>query len=182
MLLRQGSTTPIPAIVSYDSTMQKATLKPAAYLATSATYTAKLKGGSTGIKDLARPLAADQLWSFTTTATPANASQFISQSVPATMKVGQVYTVSITMKNTGTKTWESGSYRLGSANPRDNLTWGINRVLLTSSVASGAQVTFRFTVRALCTVATYNFQWQMLEEQVAWFCALTTNVKVKVAR
>ena len=98
------------------------------------------------------------------------------------MVAGQQYTISITMKNTGTKAWDSGSYRLGSANPRDNLTWGLNRVFLTSSVAPGAQVTFRFTVRAPRTLTTYNFQWQMVEEHVTWFGALTTNVRIKVSR
>ena len=183
VLVRQGTTTPISAVVTYDSTTNKATLQPSANLLASTTYTATLKGGPTGIKDLAgNPLAADQSWSFTTAATLVNASQFISQSVPATMKLGQLYTISITMKNTGTKTWDPASYRLGSANPRDNLNWGLNRVYLTAPVSPGAQVTFRFTVRAPRTAATYNFQWQMVEEHVAWFGALTTNLRIKVAR
>jgi archaellum component FlaF (FlaF/FlaG flagellin family) len=182
VLVRQGTTTPISAVVTYDSTTKKATLKPSANLQAGATYTATLKGGLTGIKDLAgSPLAADQSWSFTTAATLFNGSQFISQIVPATMKPGQLYTISITMKNTGTKTWDPTSYRLGSANPRDNLTWGLNRVYLTAPVAPGAQVTFRFSVRAPRTIGTYNFQWQMVEEHVTWFGALTSNVKVKVA-
>jgi Bacterial Ig-like domain/Ig-like domain from next to BRCA1 gene len=182
VLIRQGTTTPISAVVTYDSVTGKATLKPSAYLLTSATYTATLKGGLAGIKDLAgNPLTADQSWSFTTTATPADASQFISQSVPATMVHGQQYTISITMKNTGTKTWDPASFRLGSANPRDNLTWGLNRVFLTAPVAPGAQVTFRFTVRAPRTASTYNFQWQMVEEHVMWFGALTTNLRIKVS-
>jgi glucose/arabinose dehydrogenase len=181
LLIRQGTTTAIPAVVTYDSVTGKATLKPSAYLLTSATYIATLKGGSTGIKDLAgNPLAANRSWSFTTTATRADASQFISQSVPATMVHGQQYTISITIKNTGTKTWDPASYRLGSANPRDNLTWGLNRAFLTAPVAPGAQVTFRFTVRAPRTAGTYNFQWQMVEERVAWFGASTTNLRIKV--
>ena len=93
---------------------------------------------------------------------------------------GQQYNISVTLKNTGTKTWDPATYRLGSANPRDNLTWGLNRVLLTGPVAPGAQITFRFTVRAPRTIATYNFQWQMVEERIAWFGALTTNVRIKV--
>ncbi len=53
----------------------------------------------------------------------ANNAQFVAQSVPETMTQGQIYQVSVTMKNTGDITW-TGGHRLGSQNPRDNMTWG----------------------------------------------------------
>jgi len=180
-LTRQGTTTSIAASLSYDATAHTVTLKPSAYLATSTAYTVTIKGGATGVKDLSgNALAANKVWTFTTTSTPADAAQIVSQSVPTSMVAGQTYTISITVKNTGTKTWDPASYRLGSANARDNLTWGLNRVFLTSSVAPGAQVTFQFTVRAPKTAGTYNFQWQMVEEHVMWFGPLTPNMKVVV--
>lgn len=52
-------------------------------------------------------------------------SAFVSQSVPATMTVGQSYPVEMTFRNTGNVTWRrSSTYRLGSANPLDNGRWG----------------------------------------------------------
>src|SRR5215211_1269702 len=66
-LLKQGTTTPVAAAVSYDSANNKAKLDPNANLDPSATYTATLKGGAGGVKDLAgNPLAADKSWSFST--------------------------------------------------------------------------------------------------------------------
>jgi glucose/arabinose dehydrogenase len=180
-ITKQGTTTHIAATLSYNSTTNMLTLQPSAYLATSTSYTVTIKGGATGVKDsFGNALTADMVWTFTTIATAADAAQFISQTAPASMKTGQTYAISITVKNVGTKTWDPTTFRLGSANARDNLTWGLNRVFLTSPVAPGAQVTFKFNVRAPQTRGTYNFQWQMVEENVMWFGPLSTNVKIKV--
>jgi len=66
-LLQQGSQTPIQAGVSYDVAARTATLTPAASLQAGATYTATVKGGASGAKDLAgNALAADVTWSFQT--------------------------------------------------------------------------------------------------------------------
>jgi hypothetical protein len=70
-LLKQGATTPVEAQVSYDSATKKATLDPSVDLEAGATYTVTLKGGASGVKDLAgNPLTADKSWSFSTAATP----------------------------------------------------------------------------------------------------------------
>jgi WD40 repeat protein len=63
--LQAGSNPPVSATVSYAA--NTATLTPASALAANTAYTATVKGGSTGVKDLAgNPLAADATWSFTT--------------------------------------------------------------------------------------------------------------------
>lgn len=60
-------TTSVAATVSYDSATRKATLTPAAPLALGKTFTATVKGGSSGVKDVAgNALAADRTWSFST--------------------------------------------------------------------------------------------------------------------
>jgi YD repeat-containing protein len=111
-----------------------------------------------------------------------NASVFVAQSVPTVMQVGQQYNVAVTMRNTGTNTWTSAtSYNLSSQNPQDNSTWGMTRVPLPSSVAPGTEVTFTFTVTAPATPGTYNFQWRMVQDGVAWFGDYTPNVSVTVA-
>jgi hypothetical protein len=114
---------------------------------------------------------------------PALAAQFVSQSVPSSMTGGQQYSVSVTMRNTGTTTWTAASlFRLGAVNPYDNVKWGMNRVGLggSDSVAPGQQKTFTWTVIAPSS-GNHNFQWRMLREGVAWFGDMSTNAVVAVS-
>ena len=68
-LTKQGTTTPVSAAVTYDAAAKKATLNPDTDLGAGATYTATVKGGSGGVKDLAgNALANNKSWSFTTAA------------------------------------------------------------------------------------------------------------------
>jgi hypothetical protein len=67
--LRDASNTLVTSTVTYNAATQTATLAPAAALATSSTYTATIKGGASGVKDLAgNSLASDYQWSFATAA------------------------------------------------------------------------------------------------------------------
>src|SRR5215210_3058633 len=70
-LTKQGASQPLTAQVSYDAATKRATLDPNADLDPSTTYLATLKGGPTGVKDLAgNPLGADKAWSFSTGVAP----------------------------------------------------------------------------------------------------------------
>lgn len=92
--------------------------------------------------------------------TAPKSSAFVSQSVPEIMEAGQSYSVSVTMTNTGTDTWtDVDLYRLGSQNLQDNVTWGINRVPVPTTVPPGSSVTFNFIMTAPYTAGYYNFQW-----------------------
>jgi hypothetical protein len=119
------------------------------------------------------------------TSTSTNNAQFSTQSVPTAMIAGQTYQVSVKMNNTGSTTWSSGSsYALGSQNPANNTTWlSATRVPLPNPVAPGASATFAFTVTAPATAATYNFQWQMVQDnaQSPWFGDFSPNVAVTVS-
>ncbi len=98
------------------------------------------------------------------------------------MVTGQSYAVSVQMQNTGTATWTTAdNYRLGSQNPSDNVTWGTGRATLPGSIAPGQSATFSFNVTAPTTPGTYNFQWRMVQDGVAWFGPATTNVAIQVA-
>src|SRR5262249_27217758 len=67
--LRDPNNALVPAAVSYDPATRTATLTASAGLGAATTYTARVKGGSAGVKDLAgNALAADKVWSFTTSA------------------------------------------------------------------------------------------------------------------
>ena len=69
--LRNSSNTLVPSTVSYSSAERRVTITPSSPLAFSSVYTASIKGGPTGVADLAgNRLAADSTWSFTTTAPP----------------------------------------------------------------------------------------------------------------
>jgi hypothetical protein len=64
--LRRG-TTVVSASVSYNASTRVVTLTPASSLASATTYTVRVTGGSSGVKDLAgNALASTQSWNFTT--------------------------------------------------------------------------------------------------------------------
>jgi hypothetical protein len=87
------------------------------------------------------------------------------------------------MKNTGTNTWTTEQYQLGSQNPQDNTTWGLSRVALPSAVEPGAEVSFDFNITAPSTPGTYNFQWRMVHAEQGtdtWFGQLSDNVAITV--
>jgi hypothetical protein len=110
----------------------------------------------------------------------ANNAAFVSQSVPSSLTTGQTATASVTMRNSGTTTWVPGSYFLMSQNPASNTTWGLSAIGIGTTVAPGANATFTFTITAPATSGTYNFQWQMLQYNVAYFGAKSTNVAISV--
>ncbi len=113
---------------------------------------------------------------------PAQDAQFASQTVPLSMATGQSYAVSLQMTNLGSKTWSaSQGYKLGSQNPADNSVWGLNRVAVPTSIATGQTAVFNFTVKAPAVAGTYNFQWQMLQEGVAWVGAQSPNLTITVS-
>jgi myo-inositol-hexaphosphate 3-phosphohydrolase len=76
VVLSENSGAVVSASVSYDSTSRAAVLRPASALRFGVGYTAVVKGGPAGVKDVAgNPLAADRQWSFTTAAAPTSGTQ-----------------------------------------------------------------------------------------------------------
>jgi hypothetical protein len=111
----------------------------------------------------------------------SDSAAFVLQSVPTSMSPNQSYTVTVNMRNTGTSTWSpSTGYRLGSQNPQDNLTWGLNRASLLGSVPPNSTISIKFTIRAPSTSGVYNFQWQMVKDGAGFFGALTQNIAIQV--
>lgn len=105
--------------------------------------------------------------------------------VTSPKNVSETFTATITCTNNGTTTWQrSQGYKLGSQNPADNLTWGLNRIELpvgVDSVAPGASVTFTGNFTAPSAIGNYNYQWQMIREGTAWFGTPTPNQVINVA-
>ncbi len=80
--LRNASNTLVAATIAYNASTNTVTLTPSSALAASAVYTAKIKGGVSGVKDVAgNALANDYAWSFTTVAV-ATVSIFKPTDVP----------------------------------------------------------------------------------------------------
>jgi hypothetical protein len=76
-LTKQGSSTPVAGKVSYSSTTKKATLDPSSDLASNATYTATIRGGTSGAKDSAgNALAQDYSWTFRTVSAPPSVASY----------------------------------------------------------------------------------------------------------
>lgn len=116
-----------------------------------------------------------------TTASLPRSAVVVAMSVPAFMDAGYTYAVSVTLQNNGSNTWtQAEGYRLGSQNPQDNYTWGLNRVNLPASVPPGGQVTFNFYVTAPYNAGTFNFQWRMVQDGVEWFGDATPNMLIDV--
>jgi hypothetical protein len=112
--------------------------------------------------------------------TPDNAKFIGYQNLPTTLAPGQAFTATAVFENTGSNTWSiAANYKLGAQNPQDNMTWGANRVALPGSIGPG-QWAYSMPLRAPTTRGTYNFQWKMLREGVAWFGGLSTNQVITV--
>jgi len=116
-----------------------------------------------------------------TSVAPAYAAQFVEQSFPLAvealeMKAGETIPAWITLKNVGSKPWNS-STRLGTTEPRDRASafadssWiGPNRPAgVTGTVQPGESYKFEFTLRAPQELGTYDEYFGVVQEAVSWF-------------
>lgn len=116
-------------------------------------------------------------------ATSPDEARFIRQSVPATMAAGEEYTARLTLQNIGSSTWiPTGAFRyiLSSQSPPSNNIWGSNSAALPGEVAPGQEVEIAFSVQAPSEPGSYDFQWQMVHSNVAWFGDISDKVTVQV--
>ncbi len=109
------------------------------------------------------------------------AAEYVSQSwplasTPMQMIAGQTVAASITLKNTGTKTWDSNT-KLGTTQPRDRSSPFADSSWLSPSRAShvtgtvppGGTFKFAFNFHAPAKAGTYTEYFDLVEEGVAWF-------------
>ncbi|MCI9870558.1 hypothetical protein [Arthrobacter humicola] len=100
-------------------------------------------------------------------------ARFVAQSVPASIPRFSTAAVTVTMRNTGTTTWQpSEGYRLGAIGND----FGAARHELTGAVSPGQDTTFSFNIPAPSTPAL--FQWRMLQESVEWFGTPSEPVQI----
>ena len=112
----------------------------------------------------------------------ADASQYISRSGATTANAGNDFSITYTMKNTGTTSWSAGAgYSMLTLNALNNTTWGTNRLTITGSVAPGASYAFTRTVTAPVTPGSYNMQFQMNKNGTV-FGQATPNTAIVVSQ
>jgi lysozyme len=108
-------------------------------------------------------------------------ADYVSQSwplasTPMQMIAGQTVAASITLKNTGTKTWDSNT-KLGTTQPHDRASafadgsWlsPSRAAHVTGTVPPGGNFKFSFNFHAPAKAGTYNEYFDLVQEGVAWF-------------
>lgn len=113
-----------------------------------------------------------------------NAS-FIEQNVPNSMTENELSEVSITMRNTGSKTWIQGNEHLVFVDTKMSLItinlWNAGYIQLPNNVDPGGTVTFKFKVKPDETGWQY-FQCSMMKEDGTLFGSPTKSVEVIVTK
>jgi putative Ig domain-containing protein/matrixin len=127
--------------------------------------------------------AAQRAFSITV-ATPSSGfnSQFITQTVPATLQPSQAFTVNMKFLNTGSQIWDgaNGLY-LRSQNPAQNATWGGDLVpLFLPPVTPGGELDVTFIAFAPRNSGAYDFQWQLYKDGAGFFGEMSENVHIVV--
>jgi hypothetical protein len=108
-------------------------------------------------------------------------SQFLSQSVPQTLLIGQQFNVVIRWLNKGTSSWDpSAGFKVTSQYPTNNTIWGINRVLPVGIVGPEGLLEARFTLTAPSTPGAYDFQWQLHQDGLGIFGAESPGLTIFV--
>jgi hypothetical protein len=110
--------------------------------------------------------------------TPADCSQLLSATYPASVGINTSFPVSATFMNCGTNVWTpppggqdintSVGYKLGDPADGGGI-WGLVRVGVPNAVPPGQQVTISFNATAPSTTGLKNWNWRMVNEFVRWF-------------
>jgi hypothetical protein len=132
--------TPVSGTVSYDAALWQARLQPNATLQYGTTYTAIVRGGSTGVTDQAgNPLAADVSWNFTTAAAPQTCpcSIWTTATVPGTPSGSDSQSIEVGVKFVSDTNGYINAIRFykGSGNTGTHIVnlWRVDGTLLASA-------------------------------------------------
>lgn len=116
-------------------------------------------------------------WTLVSQDAYVNSSRTISYTEETTLAPGQTIYVRVKAKNTGSKTWQSTTTRIGTSNSIDRVsqfqdsTWISSTrpsQLIEPSVLPGATGTFEFALKAPTATGTYKEYFNILLEGEAW--------------
>ena len=107
---------------------------------------------------------------------------FVRMAVPDQVAAHEVFHVKVTLRNTGTRSWNGWPIRLRSADPREDLVWGTDYILIAQgkSVAPGQEYTFTSWLKAPAKLGKTTFQWQVCKDGTKWFGQTTPARTVEV--
>ncbi|MEG6569496.1 TadE/TadG family type IV pilus assembly protein [Thermoanaerobacterium thermosaccharolyticum] len=97
--------------------------------------------------------------------------QYNSVDVPKYMEKGKTYNISVTVKNTGSIPWTSGTFGMAYHWYSNNtcVLWDGTRDYVKTTVQPGQSYTFNVPVKALSNAGSYTLQFDMVQEGVTWF-------------
>jgi len=84
---------------------------------------------------------------------PEYDAAFVKTIVPERVTSHEVFPVAISVRNTGTRSWEGPSVRLRSISPRNNRVWGTDYILIAqgTAVKAGQEYAFRSHLKAVAS-------------------------------
>jgi len=106
----------------------------------------------------------------------ANQAEVTYQTTIPTLTTGQLFPVTIKMKNIGTTTWTGNTFKLA---PTEGLSTSGSAIGSSVSIPPGAIHTFNINVTAPSTGGLAYFQWRM-KEGAKWFGTPTPEVRAIV--
>ncbi len=104
-------------------------------------------------------------------ATPQDAAELVTHTLPSAAPCGAELGATITVRNTGAATWTRDAlYKLGAVDDEDPLTAETRAWLPDDvAVAPGETYTFALSLQAPAEPGSYTSDWQMVHEHVQWF-------------
>jgi hypothetical protein len=90
-------------------------------------------------------------------------ARLVNLSIPDTVNVNGLISVAATLQNAGDQPWTLDTFFLGTRIPNEK------RLSLPNAVRPNENVTFRWNEQASASPGSYTFDWQMVQERVAWF-------------
>lgn len=106
------------------------------------------------------------------------ASQYVSDTIPASMNANEVRSVSVTFRNKSVLWDDAHGFKLGAAGDSDPFA-GTRHGLGSATVGTNGTFTFTFNMVAPSAPGVYTTDWRMLREGFTWFGeTLTKQVQV----
>jgi len=104
---------------------------------------------------------------------------FLHDSTPATVEPASDYTIALTLRNTGLADWNAAdniglAYHWVTLDGRPAVREGL-RTNISRRVPPGGDVTVCATLRTPAGPGEYQLQWDMVQENVTWFSALSPS-------